>query len=46
MVLGKLLEGLGGVFGRVWGNILGHVWEVFDGMLMGFLVVSGKAFRG
>ena len=35
-VFGKFLEGFGGVFGRCLGNILGHVWEVFDCSLICF----------
>ena len=44
-VFGKFWEGSGGVFGRFVGNMLGHVWEVFEGIVKGFYIVSGKVCR-
>ena len=35
-VLERFWEGFGGIFGRCLGKTLGHVWEVFEGMLKGF----------
>ena len=34
-VVGRFLEGLGGMFGRLLGRFLGHVREVFRGILTG-----------
>ena len=39
-------EGFGGIMGRCLGRCVGHVWEVFGGMLTGWYIVLGKAFEG
>ena len=45
-VFGRRWEGFGGIVGRCLGNMLGHVWEVVEGIWRGCLHSLGKLFRG